>query len=130
MNYSLILKLSAFGLLIGVGSVYFISSSVEPICWLIAFVISAYSIARQAEGRFFLHGFLTSLANCVWVTGAHVLLFKDYVAHHAEEMAMMANSPLPEHPRLMMLITGPLIGAVSGLVQGLFVLAAVKLLKR
>jgi len=130
MNYSLILKLSAFGLLIGVGSVYFISSSVEPICWLIAFVISAYSIARQAEGRFFLHGFLTSLANCLWVTGAHVLLFKDYVAHHAEEMAMMANSPLPEHPRLMMLITGPLIGAVSGLVQGLFVLAAVKLLKR
>ena len=64
------------------------------------------------------------LANSVWVTGAQILLFSSYVARHPAEMEMMANGPLPTHPRVMMLGTGPLIGLVSGLLIGLIALVA------
>jgi len=50
MNWKLILQLSLFGLVMGVATVFFISSSVEPFCWLVVFLISAYTIARGAPG--------------------------------------------------------------------------------
>jgi hypothetical protein len=41
---------------------------------------------------------------------------------------MMTSMPLPDSPRLMMAMTGPIIGLVSGLILGLFALVARKLL--
>jgi hypothetical protein len=43
---------------------------------------------------------------------------------------MVASMPMPGSPRLMMALTGPLIGLVSGSVLGLFALAAGKLADR
>lgn len=37
--------------------------------------------------------------------------------------------PLPDSPRVMMLMTGPLVGVVSGIVLGLFAFIAGKLVK-
>ena len=102
MNWKLILQLSLFGLVMGVATVFFIPSSVEPFCWLVVFLVSAYAIARGAPGRPFLHGVCVGLANCVWVTGAHILLADQYLARHAREAAMMNSMPMPTHPRLMM----------------------------
>jgi cobalamin synthase len=42
---------------------------------------------------------------------------------------MMTKMPMPEHPRLMMLMMGPAIGIVSGLVLGLFAFIASKWVK-
>lgn len=120
MNWKLILQLSLFGLVMGVGTVFVISSSVEPFCWLVVFVISAYAIALGAPGRPFLHGVLVGLANSVWVTGAHILLVDQYLARHAREAAMMSSMPMPTHPRLMMALIGPVIGLLSGVVLGIF----------
>src|SRR5215469_12983966 len=102
MNAKLIAQLSLFGLVMGIGTVFLIPSTVEPAFWLVIFVISAYAIARFSGGRPFLHGVLLGLANCVWVTSAHVLLFHQYVARHPQEMQMMTSMPLPRHPRVMM----------------------------
>jgi hypothetical protein len=130
LNKSLIFRLSLFGLAMGILTINVIPSSVEPFCWLIVFIISAYLIAKKTAGRYFLHGFLTSLGNCVWVTGLHILFFNTYVANHQAELAQMSNGPLAEHPRLMMLIAGPAIGIISGLVLGLFSFLASKMAKR
>ena len=130
MNRNLIFKLSLFGLAMGIATVYFIPSNIEPFCWLVIFVICAYAIAKQCSSRFFLHGFLVSILNSVWITAAHVILFQQYIAHHPDEAAMMANMPWPAHPRRMMLVTGPLVGVVSGLVLGLFAWIASKLVKK
>lgn len=128
MNWKLILALSLFGLGMAVGTVYFIPSNVEPFCWLAIFLVCAFSIAKQAPGRFFLHGFCVSLVNCIWITAAHVLLYDTYIAKHPDEAAQMADSPLP--PRIAMLLVGPIIGILSGLVLGFFSWLAAKLLKR
>lgn len=127
MNWKLILQLSLFGLAMGVGTVFVIPSSVEPYFWLVIFFISAYLIATRAVDRYFLHGVAVGLANCVWVTGAHVLLFRQYIANHPREASMMQSMPLPTHPRLMMTITGPVIGLLSGIIIGLFAVVAHRL---
>jgi hypothetical protein len=130
MNWSLIFKLSLFGLAMGLATVYFIPSNIEPYCWLIIFIICAYLIAKNCSSRYFLHGFLVSIFNSVWVTAAHVLLFDQYVSNHPEEVEMMKKMPLPDSPKLMMLMTGPVIGIISGLVLGLFAFIASRMMKR
>lgn len=130
VNWKLIFGLSLFGLAMAAATISAISSKVEPIFWLVIFIVNAYIIAKQAPGRYFLHGFLVSLVNCVWITGAHVLFYSTYIAHHPEMAEMGKNMPMQNHPRLMMLLTGPVVGVVCGLVQGLFAFIASKLVRR
>jgi hypothetical protein len=126
----LVLSLSLLGLGMAVATVFVIPSSLEPLFWLAIFLLSAYVIARRAPGKFFLHGFLVSLVNCVWITGAHIVFAGSYLAHHAREAEMLTKMPMPDSPRLMMLMTGPVVGIASGLVLGLFALVAGKLVTR
>lgn len=130
MNWKLIFQLSLFGLAMAFATVYFISSGMEPICWIIIFVICAYLIAKNCNSRYFLHGFLVSIVNSIWITVIHVLLFNKYILNHPQEANMLTKMPLPERPRLMMLMTGPVIGIVSGLILGLFAFIASKFIKK
>jgi hypothetical protein len=120
MNWKLILQLSLFGLAMGIATVFVIPSNVEPVFWLVIFAICGFLIAKRAPGHYFLHGLLTGIVNSVWITSAHVLLFARYVDHHPQEAAMMTSMPLAGHPRLLMVLIGPVIGVISGLVLGLF----------
>jgi hypothetical protein len=127
MNWKLVLQLSLFGLGMGIATVFLIPSNIEPFFWLTIFVICAYLISTRCSGRYFVHGLAVSMVNSVWMTGAHILLFNQYVANHPQEAAMMTSMPLPNSPRLMMLLMGPVIGVVSGCVLGLFAVVAAKL---
>jgi hypothetical protein len=129
MNWKLIFQLSMFGLAMGVATVFIVPSKIEPAFWLVIFLTCAYLIARNCPAKRFLHGLLLGLANSVWITAAHVLLFDSYIARHVQEAAMMQSMPLPASPRLMMALTGPGVGLVSGVVLGLFALIAGKLTK-
>jgi hypothetical protein len=129
MNWKLILQLSLFGLAMGVATVYVIPAKIEPAFWLAIFLYCAYVIGKCAGGKNFLHGLLLGIANSVWITAAHILLFERYLAGHAQEAAAMQQGPLGAHPREMMLIVGPLIGVVSGVIIGLLALIAGKLIK-
>jgi hypothetical protein len=129
LNFKLIGQLSLFGLAMAIGTVFFIPSNIEPLCWLVIFATCAWLIARRVTTKPFLHGFAVSLANCVWITSLHILLFSSYLAHHPQEAAMMKSMPLPDSPRLMMLMTGPVVGVVSGIVLGSFAFIASKFVK-
>ncbi len=129
MNKKLIFGLSLFGLVMAIATVYWIPSNLEPFFWAIIFIISAYLIARKCSGKYFLHGLLVSLVNSVWITTAHILLYDTYIANHQQELEMIAKMPLPDSPRLMMLITGPVVGLVSGIVLGLFSVIASKIFR-
>jgi hypothetical protein len=130
MNWNLIFKLSLFGLAMAFATVYFIPSGIEPFFWLAIFIICAYIIAKNCSSGYFLHGLLVSIVNAVWITAAHILLFDTYISNHPQEAAMMAKMPMPESPKLMMLMTGPIIGIVSGLILGLLAFIASKVIKR
>ena len=128
MNWKLIFALSLFGLAMGIATVYVIPSNIEPIFWLVIFIVCAIIIARVAPGSPLLHGLMVGIVNSIWITAAHILLFDAYIANHAKEAAMMHGAPMP--PRAMMAVVGPVIGVVSGIVIGLFAWIASKLLKR
>jgi hypothetical protein len=130
MKWPLVLALSGFGLVMGIATVFVIPPNLEPLFWLAIFVVCAVVIARVATGRFFLHGLLVSLVNSIWITTAHVIFFDTYLANHPQEAAMSASMPLGDHPKLLMTIMGPIIGAVSGVVLGLFAVVAAWLLGR
>jgi hypothetical protein len=130
MNWKLIFQLSLFGLAMAISTVFWIPSNIEPFFWLAIFIICAYVIARNCQGKFFLHGLFVSLVNSIWITGMHILLFKSYVENHPKEMEMMTTMFLPTHPRIQMAVTGPVIGLISGLVLGLFAFIASKIWKR
>ena len=126
MNPKLIIQLSLFGLAMGIATVFVIPSNIEPLFWLVIFAICAYIIARRCPGRYFLHGLLVSMVNSVWITASHILLFDRYIANHPAEATMMQSMPLPDFPRLMMALTGPIFGVVSGIVLGLFAVIAAR----
>ncbi|HEV7967324.1 MAG TPA: hypothetical protein VGP19_07135 [Candidatus Acidoferrales bacterium] len=129
MNWKLILQLSLFGLAMGIATVFLIPSKIEPAFWLVIFLICAYVVAKRSPFRPFLHGLLLGLANSVWITAAHVLLYDSYIARHPQEAAMMQTMTLPAPPRVIMAVTGPVVGLVSGVILGLFALGAGRLAK-
>ncbi|HLJ73377.1 MAG TPA: hypothetical protein VKU62_02235 [Thermoanaerobaculia bacterium] len=128
MNWKLVFALSLFGLAMAIATVFVIPSNVEPLFWLVIFIVCAYLIARFAPGRYFLHGLMVGIVNSVWITAAHIIFFNAYIANHAREAAMMHNSPLPG--QAMMAIVGPIVGVVSGIVIGLFAIIAAKFVRR
>jgi hypothetical protein len=129
MNWNLILKLSLFGLAMGVATAFIIPSNIEGIFWLAIFIISAYFIAKNCTYMYFANGFCLSLLNCVWIIAAHLIFFEPYMASHAKEADMYNNNLLHLSPRIAMIIIGIVIGIVSGLVQGLFAFIASKIVK-
>jgi LytS/YehU family sensor histidine kinase len=130
MNKKLIFQLSLFGLAMAFATVYFIPSNVEPLCWLAIFIVCAYLIAKNCTEKYFLNGLCVSLVNAIWITAIHILLFDTYIANHLDEAAMMTKMPIPNNPKLMMLMTGPIVGIISGLVLGLFAFTASKIMKK
>ena len=122
INWRLIFTLALFGLAMAVGTVSAIPSSVEPVIWLAIFVVCAFVIARYRSRRHFLYGLLLGLVNSVWVTSAHLIFFRTYSGHHPKEAAMMGSMPLPNSPRLMMALVGPVMGIVTGAIIGLLAL--------
>jgi uncharacterized membrane protein len=130
MNRKLIFQLSLFGLAMAFATVSWIPSNREPAFWGVIFIVCAYFIAKNCSGKYFLNGFLVSLVNSVWITSAHIVFYSTYIAHHPEQAAMISKGPIPDLPRLMMLVTGPIIGAISGLVLGLFSFIASKIIKK
>ncbi len=130
MSWPLVARLSLLGLLMGIATVFVIPSNVEPLCWLVIFAVSAYLIAKRVAGKYFLHGLLVGIANSVWVTAAHVVLFDHYIANHPREAAMMTSMPLPGSPRLMMALVGPVIGIASGLLIGVLAMLVANLVSR
>ena len=130
MNWKLILLLSLFGLAMSIATVSSIPLNIEPVFWLVIFVICAYIIAKNCSGKYFLHGFLVSMVNSVWITAAHVIYYDTYMANHPEMVEMNVNMPLKDHSQLMMIIMGPIFGVVFGLILGLFSFISGKIVKK
>jgi len=131
MNWKIIFQLSVFGLIMAFGTISLIPENIEFIFWLAIFVFCAYVIAKTCSGKYFLNGFCVSLVNSAWITGVHILFYSTYIVHHPSIAKMSGEHPLlPGHPRLAMLIMGPLFGAASGIILGLFAFIASRIVSK
>lgn len=130
MSWKVIFLLSLFGVAVGFAGVYGLSGTAELIVWLFIFVIFAVVIVRSRSGDYFVHALLASILAGLWVGIMHAAFINTYVAHNARLRAGYAMIPKTAHPRLMMVLTGPFIGAVMGVVAGLMAAVAGKILKR
>ncbi len=130
MNTKLIFRLSFLGLVMAVATVFWISPKAEPFFWLIIFIICAYIIARECSKRYFLHGFLVSMLNSVYITAAHIYFYQTYISNHPDEMNLMNAFPLPYSPRVTMLMVGPAFGIGFGIILGIFAFVASKIVHR
>jgi hypothetical protein len=110
-------------------TVFVIPSNIEPILWLGVFLLCAYLIARRCTARHFLQGLMVGIVNSVWVTSAHIVFFHHYISTHPREAAMTSSMPLPDSPRLMMALVGPVVGIISGAIIGVLAYAASKFVK-
>ena len=122
MNWKLCVFLSVLGLLVGMVTISIVPSTIEPFLWLGVFLITAVLTAKYAPGKYFVHGFLISILNSIWVTLAHVSRYDDYVAAHPEWLQMLQNLPpgIAKDPRMLMVPVGIISGVLSGVVLGLF----------
>jgi hypothetical protein len=132
MNWKIIFQLSLFGAIMAFGTISLIPEKVEPVFWIVIFIFCAWVIAKVCPAKFFLHGFLVSMVNSVWITAVHVAFRETYVAHHPQ-MASMGSGLSPAlviHPRLAMALMGPIFGIMFGIILGLFSFIASKIIKK
>ena len=132
MNWKLIFQLSIFGLIMAIATVSLIPEKIEPAFWLLIFIFCAWVIAKACPGKYFLHGLLVSMVNCVWIVVFHVIFYKSYMEHHPDVASMNAKMPawLASHPRKAMVIMGPVFGVLFGIILGLFSFIASKITQK
>ncbi len=130
MKWKLVFLLSVFGLAMAFGTISLVHVKLELVCWLVIFIISAYLIAKNCINRYFVHGFLVGLLNCVWFTAIHVFYFHTYMAHHVRMAKKIADMTISNHPLRMMAIMGIGFGIVLALILGLLAFIASKLVKK
>ncbi len=130
MNWKVLLPLSGFGIAMGCLALFGLTKGVEPILWLLIYILSALVIAKRAGPKYFLHGFLLGVLNGIWVTLIHAYFFDTYILHNPEMLEQYQKIPQSINPRVMMFIIGPLIGAVTGVVAGLLAILAARIFRR
>lgn len=128
MNWKLIFLLSLIAIPMAFATVYYIPSNLEPVFWIVIFIACAFIIAKVAPGKYFLHGFMVSIFNCVWITAIQFLLFDVYYDNHPHLQAM--KDVTPQTMRYAGLAFGPVFGIISGLLLGLFSWVAAKIVRR
>jgi len=114
-------------------TVSLIPQNIEPAFWLVIFIFCAFVIAKVCCGKYFLHGFLVSLINCIWLTAVHAIYYKIYTAHHPDVASMGTNilrGGFATHPRMAMVIVGPVLGVMFGIILGLFTVVASKIVNK
>lgn len=132
MKWTLILRLSAIGFVLALGSIFFISPNVEPLLWLAVFFYSAYAIGNGSQTWRFFHGVVLGILNSVWVVLLHDVFLTRYLAGHPREVQMIDivhSEGLAASARWIMSFTGVTVGIVEGIVIGVFAVVAGMMVK-
>jgi hypothetical protein len=132
MKWTLILRLSIIGLVLALGSIFFISPNVEPLLWLAVFLYYAYAIGKGTRTWHFFHGLLLGILNSIWIVSAHVLFLTRYLAGHPREVQMIDKlhaAGLAVSPRWAMSGAGIAVGVLEGIVIGVFAVIAGMMVK-
>ena len=111
-------------------AVFGLTQHIEPLLWLIIFIFYAVIIAKKTSDKRFLHGLLVSVLNGIWIGIIHASFFTTYIDNNPEMRDSYEKLPHFAGPQVMVLIFGPLIGILTGMVSGLFAYLAGKFINK
>ena len=132
MNWKWIIRLSSFGIVMGLASVMGLTKGIEGWFWLIIGLICAYTLVRFVESRHLLHGFIVGLIGGGVAPLIQAAMFSTYVGNNsavAEKFGQIQTQTGFE-PRMLVLFLTPVIAVVSGAVVGLLTWLLARLFKR
>ena len=110
-----------------IATINFLPQTFEYVVWPVIFGICAYAIAKNCEDRHFIHGFMLSIINCIYIVAFHTAFFDSYAAAHN---GWISSLPAGPSPMAMSAAFGVIVGIVSGVVQGAFCIIAAKMRKQ
>src|ERR1051326_5036618 len=131
MSFRLVLTLSLAGLLVGLGTVFgLVHSGIESIVWCGLAIVFAFVIAARAPSRPFLHGFLVGLIAGVRCELLQAAFLDRSLARNPKAADSFTRLPQGMSPRLLLVVSAPIIGGLYGVVIGFFAWIASKLIRR
>ena len=117
MDWKLIVILSGLGLIMGALSVKGFTGKLEPFLWLLFGIAVSLVLSKNINDRVFFHGLLIGLAWGVINSLTQSVFFDTYLANNPQvEKNFESVTFMP--PRYFVLITGPVIGLITGAVIG------------
>ncbi len=130
MNWQLILTLSLLGVVLGLASVFGFMGNQVWVLWVLVAAFCAWQFARKTSANLFLHGFYLGIFVGVCASWVQAIFLPTYITNNPRMVEAFNDLPHDLHPAYVLLIMGPIIGAVSGIVIGLFAIAAGKFVQR
>lgn len=129
MDRKLAGMLSVAGIVMGIASVMGWTQHREGVLWLVIAIASAFVIAREAPGKYFLHGLWTGLLAGIASALIQLAMYSTYLANNPDSAAQIQTMPANWNPRVMLLIFAPVIGLLNGLVIGFLSWLGARMLK-
>ncbi|MFZ1323512.1 MAG: hypothetical protein WAT71_18320 [Ignavibacteria bacterium] len=130
MNWNLILKLSLFGLLMGVLSVFgLLPTGFEFFPWLIIAVISGYLISKHTTKLIITQSVVLGLFMGIIVSVFQAVFFDKLIENNPGSLDGLKEIPTAMEPQYVLLFSGPFIGIIFGIVIGLIALGFKKMKK-
>ena len=117
MNWTIIVLLSSFGLVMGVLSIKGYTEKIEPFLWLFFGIITALVLSKNADNKTFLHALFIGLFWGVLNGIIQSAFFDQYISNNSNLQERFKQSTFIQ-PRYLVLVTGPVIGLITGLVLG------------
>ena len=130
MNWKLIFGLAGFGVLMGVLSLFGYTQGIEWLLWLIIAVVCSVLIAKMLSVKYFLNGLLVGFLGGIFNSIVQSVFFDTYLSNNPKAAEGFGPIPGGLDPRIFVLIAGPFIGLLYGLVLGLFTWLTGKIFKK
>jgi hypothetical protein len=130
MNWRLILSLSLLGIVFGIASVFGFTSGREWLAWLCIGVYAGWKFSRRSRDELFLHGFYLGILTGCFSSVIQALFVSTYLANNPRMVEALNALPQGLHPAAVVLIMGPIIGTVSGVVFGVLAVIIGRFVRR
>jgi len=128
MRWLLIVLLSLLGVLLALLSIFgWVEGAMMLVIGIILWLIIAILIGRFANGKFFLHGFLTNLISTLLSSLLIYFFWDTYMANSTAMQERLTQGPEGINYRIITLATSPLVAGVYGAVLGLLSILGGKL---
>lgn len=117
MNYTFIIILSTFGLVMGALSVKGYTQKIEPFLWLALGIFASLVISKNISEKTFLHALVIGLLWGILNGITQSVFFDKYMANNTSLQDSFKKVTFVQ-PRYFVLMTAPVIGLITGAVLG------------